>query len=234
MDLKDIQGRICTVVSCLPFRVNKNIPHFYPGNFTIPEVKDVFKDIELLYVGTSICKFYIGGDRNETGNRDDEGWITKATNSDEVARAICVDEVMSCVDIIPDVAQPAIFWIDGYVNKEEVILKHYEKVKSAREMQRKWFIELVNEADKDYAKLRSPAAVSELQKKAARFLGLKKDWDIETVIEQIAQCPSCLATVHPEAKMCQTCRYILDKKWYAENKEFFMGGLGVPANAASK
>jgi hypothetical protein len=217
-EIAQLTGNISTVVSCLPFVVNKNIPHCYPGNFRIPEVKDVFKECEILYVGNVICQFYVGGDVGENS----DGWLKKTIPSDEIAAAICRDEVGSCINIIPGVAQPAILWLTGFVSKEEVVLKHHARLEDVRAQQKRWFIELVNEADKDYAKLRNPGVVSKLQRRAAQILGLKKEWDIETAVADIAQCPMCQATVNPAAIMCSNCRYILNEEVYKVNKDRFM------------
>jgi len=211
------EGHICTVVSCLPFVVNKNIPHCYPGNFRIPEVKDVWKDIELLHVGSTMCQYYVGG---EAGDRND-GWIKKTIPSEELAQAICMDEVASCIDITLGIAQPAIFWLHNKLTPEEVILKHYDKIKEVREQQKRWFIELVRQADIDFGKIKSPGAVSELQRKAAKFLNLRKEWDIDVQVENIMACPSCNEIVNPAAIMCKNCKYILNESVYKTMKDRF-------------
>jgi len=216
-----MEGQICTVVSCLPFRVNKNIPHCYPGNFTMPEVKNVFKECEILHVGPTLCQFYVGG---EAGDNND-GWIKKTIPSNELAESIARDEVSSCINITPGVVQPAIFWLEGKIDVEKVVLLHHDKLDQYREMQKRWFIELIREADIDFSKLKSPGVVSDLHRKAARALNLKRDWDTETVINNIMTCPSCQAIVNPLAMVCSNCKYIINEELYKANAGRFMGGV---------
>jgi hypothetical protein len=211
---------VCTVVSCMPFPVHKNIPHVNPGFFFIPEVKDGFKDYAILHVGPATCYWYAG---NELGPNGD-GWINRRMLSRELAEAIARDEIHSCINITAGHAQPAITFFTGRLSKTDIIVHHAKVLDSIREMQKRWFVELVRQADIDFAQMKSPGVVSELQRKAAKALNLRnKPWDIDAEVENVTTCPMCASLVSPAAIICMSCNYVLNKEVWAANKDRFIG-----------
>lgn len=208
---------ITTVVSCMPFPVHKTIPHVNPGFHHIPEVKDVWKECEIYHVGPAVCHWYSGNEQGPNG----DGWIQRTMLSQEIAEAIVRDEIVSCINVVMGFAQPAITFFIGQVSKQEVVLKYHEKLDAIRELQKNWFKELVNQADIDFAKIGSPGVVSDLQRKAAKALNLRREWDIDMQIANAMQCPACNAVVSPSAVVCTHCRYILDEKLWSKMKDRF-------------
>jgi len=208
---------VCTVVSCAPFTINKNVPHMSPGNFYVPAADNPLTDINVLYVERAITHFYVG---NEAGDKGD-GWVSRVVPADDLALAIVRDEITSAIEVEPGAAQPGIFWLRGKVSKAEIILKYKEKLEVAREQQKRWFIALVKRADTDWAKIKSPGVVSDLQRKASRALQLKKEWDIEQTVADMANCPMCQKIINPESVIC-SCGFILNKEIYQKNKDNFV------------
>ena len=210
---------ITTVVSCMPFPVHKNIPHVLPGFYYIPEVKDCFNDCSVVHIKPAVCHWYAGNDLGPNG----DGWISRPMLSREIAEAIVRDEVQSCINITVGHSQPAIMLFNGKLDKTEIVLTKQKELTVIREMQKKWFMELVRQADIDYAQMKSPGVVSELQRKAAKALNLRnKPWDIEAEVENITTCPMCQAIVSPQAIICSQCKYVINQKLWEENKDRFV------------
>ena len=84
-------------------------------------------------------------------------------------------------------------------------------------------MELVRQADIDYAQIKSPGVVSELQRKAAKALNLRnKPWDINSEVENVMACPMCQAIVNPKAIICSSCNYVINKDLWELNKDRFV------------
>jgi len=210
---------ICTVVSCMPFPVHKNIPHVNPSFYYVPEVLDGFNDCVLVHIGPATCWWYAG---NELGPGGD-GWISRPMLSREIAEALVRDEVNSCINISVGYSQPAITFFPGRLQKSDVVLGQVKRLEEIREMQKRWFMELVRQADIDYAQIKSPGVVSELQRKAAKALNLRnKPWDINSEVENVMACPMCQTIVNPKAIICSNCNYVLDKALWEQNKDRFV------------
>ena len=69
--------------------------------------------------------------------------------SREIAEAIVRDEIHSCINITAGHSQPAITYFTGKLTKPDVVLGQVKKLEEIREMQKRWFIELVRQADID-------------------------------------------------------------------------------------
>jgi hypothetical protein len=215
---------VCTVVSCLPFAVYKRLAHVNPGFHHIPEVKDVFNDCAILHIGPATCHWYAGNDLGPNG----DGWISRPMLSREIAESVVNDEIRSCINITIGHAQPAIMYFNGRLEKPEVVLSKQIDLRRIREMQKLWFIELVRQADIDYAQIKSPGCVSELQRKAAKALNLRnKPWDIDAAVENVTTCPMCQSLVNPQAIVCMNCKYVLNQKLWEENKDRFVASTNV-------
>lgn len=52
--------------------------------------------------------------------------------------------------------------------------------------------------------------VSELHRRAARYLGVNKPW--LQAVEQLTDCPACKSHIRPGAAVCPTCHAILDRE----------------------
>ena len=215
---------VCTIVSCMPFPVHKNIPHVMPSFYYVPEVREVFSDLSVVHIGPATCYWYAG---NELGPNGD-GWINRPMLSREIAEAIVRDEIHSCINITAGHAQPAIAFFSGRFSKAEIVLSRHKELEDIREMQKRWFMELVRQADIDYAQMKSPGVVSELQRKAAYALNLRnKPWDIVAEVENVTACPMCQSIVSPKAIICTSCKYVLNEAVWEANKDRFVAGANV-------
>lgn len=102
---------------------------------------------------------------------------------------------------------PAVFAIpDRELTVEQVKKEFAQKILEALKCQRKWYIALVRIADDDWARLKRHSMISEVQRIAARELGLKREWLVVTDEETKLGCPFCGTNLlDPEAPICPTC-----------------------------
>jgi len=103
---------------------------------------------------------------------------------------------------------PALFCVPNKrVTMEQVEKEYKELLNNALSAQRRWFIALVKIADDDWQRAHVHQGISDIQRIAARELGLKRDWlmTVETETD-IAGCPFCGTNLlNPEAPICPTC-----------------------------
>lgn len=194
----------CTVISIVPFPIDEPKPGLYPGHFRIPAAKA--GDIEILAVGRSVHHVYLDNDR---------GSITVPTPSSEVARSICDDYSASQLAYFRGEAEPGVFFIDGeYKDKKSVLAVAKGEIERARMLQKNWFMRLVAIADDEWNKYHSHKTISELQRFAAKSLGLEREWNIEGTVNSLAFCPACKVPVKSDAIVCSSCRTIINVEAY--------------------
>lgn len=201
---------ISTVVSVCPFPITKTIPHTNPSSFHIPACGD--GEVKSLLIGTAINLIYLDADR---------GYQERELTSASIARSIVEDHINSSMNAVRGHAEPGLFWARGEYDDIRIELELTKELQIARDRQKRWFIALVEQADKDWAKTHSPRSISDLQRIAAKKLQLRKEWDIERIVDEISNCPACQKIVHPKAFLCE-CGFILDLVQYEENKQMFV------------
>ena len=200
---------LSTVVSLIPYSFSANFPHTSPGEITIPACE--IGDFNLTYISRAYSRVYVDSDR---------GYIQKPITSDEIATSIINDHIGSVINVQPGHAQPGLFFVDGHPTKDEVKRKHAKELEHAKDLQKNWFIELVKQADHDWGRTHSPRSISTLQRAAAKFLGLAREWDVNTVIDNITLCPMCKNDTRG-AIICPNCKFIMDTKAYEAVKNQF-------------
>jgi len=205
----------CTVVNLLPYDIREEKPHMLPSAFNIPAGKknpDGSVTPGILHVADGI--HYIPNPIIDDGKPGSS--IKQTTPAREMARSICED--YNCAHVATDDgAEPGLFWVDGRLEADEV-LEHYKDLYEFRLARMKnWFTNLVAMADADWNKNHNMMAVSDLQKKAARFLGIKKDW-VEFAAVETLNCKFCTSPVPLGAIVCPNCHNVLDVKKFEEMK----------------
>jgi hypothetical protein len=86
------------------------------------------------------------------------------------------------------------------------------------EFQRK----LVAAADLEWERTKNPMFITDLERRAARQLGLEKPWLYDP--KPLADCPVCAEKIKPGVAVCKSCGAILDKEKAAQY------GLGVESS----
>lgn len=192
-----------TVISIVPFLINESKPGLYPGNFYISPAAE--GDFEFLVVTRAVHHVYLDSDR---------GSLTIPTTSDEIARSICDDYKKAQLAYGAN-TEPGLFWIEGeYKDKKAILAVAADKIADARRKQRNWFTRLVEIADDEWNKYHSHKMVSDLQRYAAKNLGLEREWNIQGTVASTSFCPACRSIVSNEALVCATCRTILKMDEY--------------------
>src|SRR3990167_7876194 len=97
---------------------------------------------------------------------------------------------------------------------------HRKRLESNRKMQKAWFHNLCIMADADWEKNHDMRAVSDLQRAAAKYLGINKEW-VEFRMEEMTKCVYCNSSVSPEASICQNCHQIINRTKYEATKKQF-------------
>jgi hypothetical protein len=196
----------CTVVSIVPFPIVEAKPGLYPGYFRIHAAKA--DDFEFIVVERSVHHVYLDSDR---------GSLTVQVPSDEVARSIAEDYARAQLAYTQGIAEPGIFWIPGeYTDKKAIVAIAKDKLAQVREMQKNWFMRLVAIADDEWNKYHSHKSISDLQRFAAKSLGLDREWNIQGAVANTKFCPACKTPTNVGAIVCSNCRTIIDHKAYKE------------------
>jgi len=78
---------------------------------------------------------------------------------------------------------------------------------------------LVAAADLEWERTKNPMFITDLERRAARQLGLEKPWLYDP--KPLAECPVCAEKIKPGVAVCKSCGAILDKEKAAQY------GLGV-------
>lgn len=189
---------ISSLVSFSKRDISADIPGMFVDRYNIPSAPDG----SILHVEDSF--YYKPDPVNNTHDRID-------VSSEQLVRSIVHMHLTSQLGYRPD-EHPALFCV---INRE-VKLEDFKTDKElarlkalALSAQRKWFISLVKLADDDWQRYHSHHMVSDIQRTAARELGLKRDWVMSIPDEELPKvsgCPFCgMNLLNPEAPICPTC-----------------------------
>lgn len=210
-----VNKRICTVVSIVPFEINEAKPGVYPGNFKI--APGSIKEPTTVEVGESCYYLYIGEGKGDSGK--DRESIKMRVLPEEMARSIVEDYLHAQMDY-KLTCHPGIFWVNDNFDPK----RHQGELANAQVVQLNWFRELVKTGDDDWEKTRQHKAISDIQRYAARALNQEKPWSIEinpNLIQavELTECIACKFSIRKDCIICPNCKVILNKKEY-ENLMF--------------
>jgi hypothetical protein len=200
-----IQARsyACTLVTLLPYELLEEKPHLLPGSFRIPAAE--WGDIAILHVEEGV--HYVPNPLVDDGKPGSS--IKQVTTPREMARSLCDD--YNCAHVATDDdANPSLFWVEGRLTKDEVKKYHKDKINNARAKVKQWFHNLCAMADTDWNRNRNRLSVSDLQRTAAKSLGIKKEW-VEFIVEETITCKFCTFAVPPNAVVCPNCKQVLNQ-----------------------
>jgi hypothetical protein len=186
-----------TIVSVYPFLIDESKPGLNPGRFIIPAAKE--GDFETLIINDSRFAVYMDADRGSL-------WIPHPGML--VAKSIVEDFIPFNMEATMETG-PGVFYLEGALTKLEVMTKHKARIDKARESQNRWFEALVILADNDWNKYHRHSTMTDVQRFAAKKLGLKRDWLI-TKASDVKNCPACMGVIPEGASICQICRVIID------------------------
>ena len=211
-----------TLVSLLPYAIKELKPQIIPGYFQIPAARGD-NAFQILSIGESIHWMespYKGMPP-----------IKMTETSKSVAKSVVNDFQEAQIAIDHDAA-PGFFYIEGDHDRDEVA-KHFKmELGRARERQNNWFIRLIRMAEDDWAKTHQHQAISDVQRYAAKYLGMNVEWLSVTMEAMQIRCPLCSEFVRPEAIVHSACGYILKPTEYALMKANLVPKEGVSSAKA--
>lgn len=183
---------ISSLVSFARRDIHETIPGMVISDYSLPSNKEG----TILHVEDS---FYYKPDID--GNQD-----RVAVNSQQIVESIVHMHITSQLAWKSD-QYPALFAIPNVIATPESLKKDYkELVDKSLSAQRRWFIALVKIADDDWQQLRKHNMISDIQRTAAKELGLKREWLLAIEDEATSGCPFCGSNLlNPEAPICPTC-----------------------------
>ena len=201
-----------TIVSVFPKEIDEIKPTIFPRRFIIPAAAD--KEFSLLVLeGASVF-------RASTIDRMPPTEIP--INALELARSI-VDDYLNSTWLSSRGARcPGIFYIPGEYNNKTIFKyihsdgRTFDKMLiDYREIQKKWFVEVMNAADEFWARTNgNPRSIPEDARVAATILGLEntKPWMSNVVQSELDNCPSCGEMINTLYPVCRYCHAVIDKK----------------------
>ena len=194
---------VATVVNLMPFTLAESKPGLYPGNYLIPAApKD---DISVYHVEDA--HFFVYLDENR-------GSMKVPVPAERVAQSIVEDFRAAKIFVVPGEAEPGLFFLPGKLSVQDIKSKFSERLSEYRAIQKKWFEMLVAQADDDWSRYRQHRMISDTQRFAAKTLGLEREWNITTIVENISKCPACTMNVPSSAVVCSSCQCILKPEEY--------------------
>jgi hypothetical protein len=85
-----------------------------------------------------------------------------------------------------------------------------EEIAAATSRLEAFYRRKVAEADREWARSHSHLFLDDLQRRAARTLGLEREWNYE--LRESQECPGCGERVKPNVAVCKSCGAILNRE----------------------
>ena len=84
-----------------------------------------------------------------------------------------------------------------------------DELRRAREKLAAFYRRLVAGADREWERSHSYLFINDVERRAAQYLGLEKDWFYQA--RETVECPGCGEKIKPGVAVCRTCGAILDR-----------------------
>jgi len=199
-----------TIVSIVPWDIAERKVGIYPGYFIIPAYEEPLSTPinkmrpQVLHIGESKHFVYIGEDRPD---------IAVPTSPAAMASAIVRDYLDSMIEVKDGMA-PGLFFLTEKIESKDIAAKYPNELKFYKDKQMNWFRALLTLADDDWNKYHKHTVISDLQRKVAQLMGLKKDWLSIVEAEPPIMCPVCSSLISPKAIVCPHCHLVLQPEIY--------------------
>jgi hypothetical protein len=204
-----------TIVSWYPFSIEQiQKPGLLPEFFEV-KAGDLTKKIPGITHFNSV--------RRRQYINDDQGWSETLVPASQLCSAIIYDYFKSCIATEGEVG-PGLFWTPNLITVDTILASKELKAKAdaSYNLQLKWFEHLVKLADDTWSIAKQHRSITTIQKYAAEFLNLDREWLIsQEIAKTTSRCPSCNSMVPINGIKCADCGYILDLEKYAKVKERF-------------
>lgn len=193
-----------TVVSIYPKDVPSVNHTLFPGIFNIPA--GTYEKPSLLVVGSSSWWKEL---------EEDQPLLEIPVSSIAVANSIVVDFCNGLFGCNMNDIMPGLFFIPGDIDEKTLKTVHAGKLVRANENQKRFWHQLVLEADNLWSRSNgNPLAISDDMRLAARELGLDKEWLANFENIALIRCVACGAMRNPAYPICGACHQIIDVEAY--------------------
>jgi len=85
-----------------------------------------------------------------------------------------------------------------------------EELDAAHRRLAEFYARVVAVADQEWERTRNFLVITDVQRRAARWLGLEKEWTYEP--KPLVDCPACGEKLKPGVAVCRTCGAVLDRE----------------------
>lgn len=195
-----------TIVSIYPVDINETKPTLQPGKWHIPAGS--YEKPSILVIGPSSWWRELG---------DDEPLLEIPVSSIVMADSIIKDFANGIIESNMNDIMPGLFFIPGAKTLDQIRKDHAPALEKARVKQDNWFKALVKVADTYWARTNgNPLSVSDDMRLAAKALGLKKDWMLDTATLEMIKCKACGHLNNSAIVVCPNCKVVLDAVKFKE------------------
>lgn len=212
-----------TLVSMYPFTFVEVKPGMVPCYYTIPGVEE--GDFNFQVYDDVIDKIYLDSDR---------GKFTVKIPALDLVTSLVDDFCKSHISVGPG-RGPGLFCLDWHyenhhteyeLNEEDIVTrtkkvikqKYADRLSEARARQSSWYAELIKTADNDWAQYHSHRTITNIQRHAAKVMGLQRDWTMEQTSLTVKKCVFCRSIIDHEAVLCPSCHEVADITRYNQLK----------------
>jgi hypothetical protein len=184
-----------TVASFVPLLISEMKPGLIPEEYTIQPSDG--KTPSILIVPDNVeSPLYRGGDMPA---------FRVPIRAEDLAKDI-VESYNTSQLGYEEGTHPALFWVPGKHLAPSIMSDFKAEVDKAMKAHNRWCLKLVRLADDDWFKNRRHKTISDIQRFAARTLGLtNKEWYATPEPEAMVECPSCTSLIPGRAKKCKVC-----------------------------
>lgn len=198
-----------TVVNYTPFEFREQKPSQIPQEHFIPAAMDNDRLPGILHVHPTHSRLYMPLIEHP---------FMVPVSSEALAKDLVRSLISAFILYEENVAEPAIFVLPGFHAAREVKAKFPNEVEAAFTRQNLWKIRMVKEADDSWQKFRQHRAITDLQRWAAKTLGMKKEWS-EVSASTPLELDPCKFCGHPTLKgiaVCPNCKNVLDTNLFKQ------------------
>lgn len=194
-----------TIVSIYPKEVPSLNHTLFPGRFLVEPGS--YEKPSLLVVGSSSWWKEL---------EEDQPLLEIPVSSILVANSIIVDFCNGLLACNMSDLMPGMFFVPGEHTLVEIKAKHKAKLDKANENQKRYFMELVKQADTLWSRSNgNPLAISDDMRIAARELGIAaKEWLADFQHVEMIRCVACGAMRNPQYPICGACHSVVDAEMY--------------------
>lgn len=194
-----------TLVSLAPFPLHIEMPGCIPASYDLPESDT--KNMKVLNIVDARSMFYIDADR---------GTLQLHRPADYIAGDIVRHYKSGSIFTVPPSAEypiggyPCIFFVEGRHDVASIVASFGDKLAEERRSQDLWLTNLVKIADDLWQMNRQHRAISDIQRKAARILSLKREWAEKPDPASTVECLFCTSLISRRAVVCPICGNTVD------------------------